>query len=86
MSGTAVPLEYAPFLELTDEQLRAIVDRHGITVSRDELHRLDSMGTVHSIYALSEALVLRVPKLHPDDQPGHPASGQPSTPSSKKNR
>jgi aminoglycoside phosphotransferase (APT) family kinase protein len=66
MSGTAVPLEHAPFLELTDEQLRAIVDRHGITVGKDDLHRLDSMGIVHSIYALGEALVLRVPKLHPD--------------------
>src|SRR6476659_7505030 len=66
MSATAVPLEHAPFLELTDEQLRAIADRHGITANRDELHRLDSMGIVHSIYALGEALVLRVPKLHPD--------------------
>jgi aminoglycoside phosphotransferase (APT) family kinase protein len=66
MSGTAVPLEHAPFLELTDEQLRAIVDRHGITVGRDDVHRLESMGIVHSIYALGAELVLRVPKVHPD--------------------
>jgi aminoglycoside phosphotransferase (APT) family kinase protein len=32
----------------------------------ENVHRLDSMGIVHSIYALGEALVLRVPKLHPD--------------------
>ncbi len=66
MSGTAVSLEQAPFLELTDEQLRAIVDRHGITVGADDVHRFDSMGIVHSIYALGDDLVLRVPKLHPD--------------------
>ena len=65
VSGTAVPLEHAPFLEVTDEQLRAIVGRHGIIVSRNELHRLDSMGIVHSIYALGDSLVLRVPKAHP---------------------
>jgi Phosphotransferase enzyme family len=65
VSGSAVPLEHAPFLELTDEQLRAIVDRHGIRVDRDDVHRLDSMGIVHSIYALGESWVLRVPKIHP---------------------
>src|SRR3954451_13977304 len=46
--------------------MRAIVDRHGIPVAMEDVHRLDSMGIVHSIYALGEALVLRVPKLHPD--------------------
>lgn len=66
MSDATVSLESAPFLELTDEQLRAIVERHGITVRRDDLCRLESMGIVHSIYALGQALVLRVPKLHPD--------------------
>src|SRR4051794_16266604 len=66
MPGPPVPLAHTPFFELTDEQLRAIVARHGITVGRGDLHRLDSMGIVHSIYALGEALVLRVPKLHPD--------------------
>src|SRR5690349_12465504 len=65
VSGTAVPLEHAPFLEVTDEQLGAIVARHAISVSGKELHRLDSMGIVHSIYALGDSLVLRVPKAHP---------------------
>jgi aminoglycoside phosphotransferase (APT) family kinase protein len=65
MSGTAVPLEQAPFLELADEQLRAIADCHGIAVGAEEVHRLDSMGIVHSIYALGDDLVIRVPKLHP---------------------
>ena len=66
MSDTAVPLKNTPFLELTDEQLRAIVDRHGITVGTDDVHRLESMGIVHTIYALGTELVLRVPKVHPD--------------------
>lgn len=66
MPGTAIPLKNAPFPDLTGDQLRAIVDWHGITIGRDDVHRLDSMGIVHSIYALGEKLVLRVPKLHPD--------------------
>ena len=66
MPGAAVPLKNAPFLELTDPQLRAIADRHGITVGTESMHRLDSMGIVHSIYALGPATVLRVPKVHPD--------------------
>jgi aminoglycoside phosphotransferase (APT) family kinase protein len=65
MSGTATPLEHAPFLELTADQLRAVIDRHGIRVGTDDVHRLDSMGIVHSIYALGKAFVLRVPKVHP---------------------
>jgi aminoglycoside phosphotransferase (APT) family kinase protein len=66
MADTAVPLKNAPFLELTKHELRAIVDRHGITVDFDAVHRLESMGIVHSIYALGNELVLRVPKAHPD--------------------
>lgn len=66
MSGTDVRLEHAPFVELTDDQLRAIVVRHGITVGVDGVRRLDSTGIVHSIYALGESFVLRVPKFHPD--------------------
>jgi aminoglycoside phosphotransferase (APT) family kinase protein len=65
VADTEVPLEQTPFFEPSDQQLRAIVDRHGIDAGRDDLHRLDSMGIVHSIYALGEAFVLRVPKLHP---------------------
>jgi aminoglycoside phosphotransferase (APT) family kinase protein len=66
MSGTAVSLENAPFLEPTREQLRAILDRHAIRVPPDDVHRLESMGIVHSIYALGPSFVLRVPKVHPD--------------------
>lgn len=65
MSGTVVLLEHSPFPDVTDEHLRAIADRHGIIVSGDGIQRLDSMGIVHSIYALGESLVLRVPKDHP---------------------
>jgi aminoglycoside phosphotransferase (APT) family kinase protein len=65
VSGTSVPLENAPFPDLTDQQLCAIVDRHGINVGIDAVHRLPSMGIVHSIYALGSGFVLRVPKSHP---------------------
>lgn len=65
MSGAAVRVEHAPFVELTNDQLHAIGDRHGIAVNTDDVHRLDSTGIIHSIYALSGSLVLRVPKLHP---------------------
>lgn len=51
---------------LTDKQLRAILHRHEIAVATEDVHRLDSMGIVHTIYALGDDVVLRVPKLHPD--------------------
>jgi aminoglycoside phosphotransferase (APT) family kinase protein len=66
MSGAAVPLKNAPFFILSEEQLRAIIDRYHVSVGVDEVHRLASMGIVHSIYALGSELVLRVPKAHPD--------------------
>ena len=66
MSGTAVPLKNAPFLELTREQLQVIIDRHAIGVGLDEVHRIESMGIVHTIYAVGPSFVLRVPKVHPD--------------------
>jgi Ser/Thr protein kinase RdoA (MazF antagonist) len=65
VSGRDIPLEHAPFLELTADQLRAVVERHGIAVGADGIHRLDSMGIVHSIYTLGHSFVLRIPKLHP---------------------
>jgi aminoglycoside phosphotransferase (APT) family kinase protein len=65
MSASDVPLEQTPFLDLTAGQLRAIVERHGISVGSEGVHRLDSMGIVHSIYTLGHSFVLRVPKLHP---------------------
>jgi aminoglycoside phosphotransferase (APT) family kinase protein len=65
MSDTETPLEHSPFLELTAEQLRAVVDRHGITADSEGIRRLDSTGIVHSIYALGQSFVLRVPKRHP---------------------
>jgi aminoglycoside phosphotransferase (APT) family kinase protein len=66
MSGTGVVLKNAPFLQLDTDQLQAIIDRHRIHVRCDDVHRLESMGIVHSIYALGPSFVLRVPKLHPD--------------------
>jgi hypothetical protein len=46
--------------------LQAVIDRNAIPVGLDEMHRIESMGIVQSIYALGPALVLRVPKVHPD--------------------
>jgi aminoglycoside phosphotransferase (APT) family kinase protein len=65
VSGANTALEHAPFLELTAEQLRSVVKRHGIAVGSEGVHRLDSLGIVHSIYALGHSFVLRVPKHHP---------------------
>jgi hypothetical protein len=59
-SGTGVRLKGAPFLVLAKQQMQAIIDRHGIRVGVDEAHRLESMGILHSIYALGTELVLRV--------------------------
>jgi aminoglycoside phosphotransferase (APT) family kinase protein len=66
MSPAPGRLEQAPFLELTEDQLRAIAERHDIAVATQDVHRLESSGIVHTIYALGDDLVLRVPKLHPD--------------------
>jgi hypothetical protein len=49
MSRTAVPLKNAPFPVLSNEQLQVIIDRHGLSVAVDQVHRLESMGIVHSI-------------------------------------
>jgi hypothetical protein len=40
MSDAGVPLQNAPFLELTDEQLRAIVDRHECARPRRRVHSI----------------------------------------------
>jgi hypothetical protein len=38
MFDAAVPLKNAPFLILSEEQLRAIIDRYQIRVGVDEVH------------------------------------------------
>lgn len=51
------------FPDLSEDQLRAISDRHGLGVER--FARLRSTGVINTIYALDEAFVLRVPTSHP---------------------
>jgi Ser/Thr protein kinase RdoA (MazF antagonist) len=53
------PWESAPFVELSDEEIRAIAARHGLP---SRWRRLPSTGVIHTIYALGERCVLRVPK------------------------
>jgi aminoglycoside phosphotransferase (APT) family kinase protein len=52
-----------PFPELSDDTIRAIVERHGLASRR--WSRLKSTGVVNSVYALDDELVLRVPTSHP---------------------
>jgi Ser/Thr protein kinase RdoA (MazF antagonist) len=60
------PWDDAPFPELSAEQLTAIVGRHELGVALDQISRLRSTGVVHTVYALGDAYVLRVPKPIPD--------------------
>jgi hygromycin-B 7''-O-kinase len=64
--GSSVPLHQAPFLTLSDRQLGAVIERHRLGIALDEVQQLASTGIVHTIYALGNDLVLRVPKLHPE--------------------
>ena len=62
----AAALEYAPFLTLSDEQLHAVITRHSLEGSVDDVHQLASTGIAHTVYAVGTDVVLRVPKQHPD--------------------
>jgi aminoglycoside phosphotransferase (APT) family kinase protein len=53
-----------PFPELTDEQLVAICDRHGLP--RGPFGRLPETGVVNAIFTIADVAVLRIPK----DLPG----------------
>ena len=64
--GSSVSLHEAPFLTLSGRQLQAVIERHQLQVALDEVHQLSSIGIVHTIYALGNDLVLRVPKAHPE--------------------
>jgi aminoglycoside phosphotransferase (APT) family kinase protein len=52
-----------PFPALTDEQLVAICDRHGLP--RGPFGRLPETGVVNAIFTIADLAVLRVPKDHP---------------------
>lgn len=60
------PWDDVPFPDLTDEQLTAIAETHGLNVPQPIIRRLPSVGVVNSVYALGERWVLRVPKNLPD--------------------
>ena len=54
------PWDDVPFPDLTDEQLAAIIDTHGLDAPLTSIRRLPSVGVVNSIYALGEPLSRRV--------------------------
>jgi aminoglycoside phosphotransferase (APT) family kinase protein len=54
----------APFADLSEAVLRAIIAEHGLHVS--QISRLRSTGIINSIYALGDEFVLRVPKNEPE--------------------
>jgi aminoglycoside phosphotransferase (APT) family kinase protein len=53
--------EVLPLPSLSDAELRAIVQRHGLDVD-GPIERLGSSGVVHSLWSLGTRFVLRVPK------------------------
>jgi aminoglycoside phosphotransferase (APT) family kinase protein len=60
--GCAELPDDGPFPELTPEQIDAIMARHGLDVSPQEISPLPSIGTVNTVLALGPHYVLRVPK------------------------
>lgn len=52
--------EAAPFPQLSEAQLRGIVERAGLRV--DTIEPMHSTGVVHALWALDDRYVLRVPK------------------------
>jgi len=60
------PLDQAPYVTLSRDQLDAVIGRHHLGISTDDVRPLPSMGIVHTIYAMGDGLVLRVPKAHPE--------------------
>jgi aminoglycoside phosphotransferase (APT) family kinase protein len=61
-----LPLHEAAYLELSSSQLDLFVSKHRLHVGASDIHPLRSTGIVHTIYALGENYVLRVPKDHPE--------------------
>lgn len=55
------PYEVMPMPSLSDEQLDQILERHGLQPN-GPIERLASSGVVHSLWALGQECVLRVPK------------------------
>src|SRR5687768_6229527 len=60
------PWDDAPFPDLTEAELAAIIDRHDLGVGQQQIQRLPSTGVVHTVYGLGDRFVLRVPKPIPD--------------------
>jgi hygromycin-B 7''-O-kinase len=56
------PWDDAPFPALSEDQLRAIIDRHGLGAPSSSMRRLPSTGVVNTVYVLGDRFVLRVPK------------------------
>jgi aminoglycoside phosphotransferase (APT) family kinase protein len=62
LDARRAPTAEAP--EPTREQIRAVIARHGLDVSPDDVSPLPRIGTVNTALALGEHYVLRVPKSH----------------------
>jgi hypothetical protein len=54
----------APFLSVSRAQVVRLTGRYRLRVDAGEVRRLPSTGIVHSVYALGEHPILRVPKEH----------------------
>jgi aminoglycoside phosphotransferase (APT) family kinase protein len=61
-----LPLYEAAYSELSASQLQLFVSKHHLHVGASDIRPLRSTGIVHTIYALGENYVLRVPKDHPE--------------------
>jgi aminoglycoside phosphotransferase (APT) family kinase protein len=59
-------VDQIPFPALSASQVGALVDRHHLGVAHEEVRPLPSTGIMHTVYALGDHLVLRVPKAHPE--------------------
>jgi hypothetical protein len=59
-------LDEVPFPSLSALQVAALVDRHKLGIGAEEVRPLRSTGIAHTVYALGDHFVLRVPKAHPE--------------------
>ena len=66
MGAWREPWDDAPFPALSDSELTAIVNKHDLRVALSQIDRLLSTGVVHTVYAVGDMHVLRVPKPIPE--------------------
>ena len=59
-------LDEVAFPTLSASQVTVLVDRHKLGARIEDVRLLGSTGIMHTVYALGEDLVLRVPKAHPE--------------------